>query len=37
MSTKLSLLSIVCPAFQEEVLPLFHKELAAVLDRLEAD
>jgi glycosyltransferase involved in cell wall biosynthesis len=32
------LLSIVCPAFkEEEVLPLFHQELAAVLARLEAD
>jgi glycosyltransferase involved in cell wall biosynthesis len=38
MSRSRPLLSIVCPAFQEEeVLPLFHKELAAVLDRLEAD
>ena len=32
------LLSIVCPAFkEEEVLPLFHWELAAVLGPLETD
>src|SRR3954454_14641055 len=29
------LLSVVCPAFEEEqALPYFHRELAAVLDRL---
>ncbi len=35
MSAPSLLLSIVCPAFKEqEVLPLFHRELAAVLARL---
>ncbi len=38
MLAQRTLLSIVCPAFQEEeVLPLFHEELAAVLVPLEAD
>jgi glycosyltransferase involved in cell wall biosynthesis len=33
-----TLLSIVCPAFkEEEVLPLFHEELSAVLARLEGN
>lgn len=36
MAAKLPLLSIVSPAYQEEeVLPMFHRELAAVLARLE--
>jgi glycosyltransferase involved in cell wall biosynthesis len=38
MSAKLPLLSIVSPAFQEEeVLPLFHRELAVVLAQLKSD
>lgn len=38
MSGEKSLVSIVCPAFQEEeVLPLFHGELAAALIPLESD
>lgn len=36
MAEPRSLVSVVCPAFQEEeVLPLFHRELAEVLDTLE--
>src|ERR1700745_1985757 len=36
MSVQPHLLSIVCPAFkEEEVLPLFHRELAAVLATLD--
>ena len=35
MSTNPILLTVVCPAFNEEqVLPLFHRELAGVLDKL---
>src|SRR5579859_3564114 len=38
MSGDKTLVSIVCPAFQEEeVLPLFHRELAAALVPLERD
>jgi dolichol-phosphate mannosyltransferase len=38
MSDEKALVSIVCPAYQEEeVLPLFHRELAAVLAPLERD
>jgi polyisoprenyl-phosphate glycosyltransferase len=38
MTDEKALVSIVCPAFQEEeVLPLFHRELAAHLLPLEAD
>jgi glycosyltransferase involved in cell wall biosynthesis len=38
MTDERPLVSIVCPAFQEEeVLPLFHRELAAQLRPLEAD
>ncbi len=38
MSGEKTLVSIVCPAFQEEeVLPLFHRELAAALVPLEKD
>jgi polyisoprenyl-phosphate glycosyltransferase len=38
MSGEKPLVSIVCPAYQEEeVLPLFHRELAAVLVPLEQD
>ena len=36
MANGVPLISIICPAFEEEeVLPLFHQELAAVLGRLE--
>jgi len=36
MATALPLISLVCPAFEEEeVLPFFHQELAAVLARLQ--
>jgi glycosyltransferase involved in cell wall biosynthesis len=38
MSAQPVLLSIVCPAFkEEEVLPLFHRELAAVVARLDGN
>ncbi len=38
MSDEKPLVSVVCPAFQEEeVLPLFHRELADALAPLEAD
>lgn len=38
MNPKVPLISIVCPAFQEEeVLPLFHRELMKVLESLKAD
>src|SRR5260370_27131572 len=38
MSPGVCKLSVVCPAFEEEeVLPRFHAELRAVLDRLGAD
>jgi dolichol-phosphate mannosyltransferase len=36
MSAERRLVSVICPAYQEEdVLPSFHQELAGVLDRLE--
>ena len=36
MAERMPLVSIVCPAYQEEeVLPIFHRELCAVLDGLE--
>jgi glycosyltransferase involved in cell wall biosynthesis len=36
MANDLPLVSIICPAFEEEeVLPFFHQELTAVLDRLQ--
>jgi dolichol-phosphate mannosyltransferase len=38
MSDEKRLVSVVCPAYQEEeVLPLFHRELAGVLATLEAE
>jgi dolichol-phosphate mannosyltransferase len=38
MSDEKTLVSVVCPAFQEEeVLPLFHRELSATLAALERD
>lgn len=38
MADERLLVSVVCPAFEEEeVLPLFHRELADVLARLEGD
>src|ERR1700694_3054227 len=38
MSVQPLFLSIVCPAYkEEEVLPLFHRELTAVLGRLEGN
>jgi dolichol-phosphate mannosyltransferase len=37
MAREISRISIICPAFQEEeVLPLFHQELASILRQVEA-